>query len=75
MKHPIPLAPGSRSVVLNPDFTLEIPERLLKILIVGLIPRESDLIAVGGTCALVFFNSSPSDPNVQPKLGAAAPDG
>lgn len=39
-KNPIPLAPGSRSVVLNPDCTLEYPEGLLKILIAEPHPKR-----------------------------------
>lgn len=39
-KNPIPLALGSRSVVLNPDCTLESPEGLLKILMAGPHPKR-----------------------------------
>lgn len=74
-KNPIPLAPGSRSVVLNPGCTLGSPEGLLKILMAGPVPRGSALIGLSGTLSLVFFNSSPSDPNEQPKLGTTALDG
>lgn len=74
-KNPVPLAPGSRSVVLNFECTLEYPEGLLETPMAGPIPGESDVIGLSGTLSLVFFNSPLSDPNEQPELGTAALDG
>lgn len=52
IKNPILLAPGSRSVVLNPDCTLESSEGLLKILMAGPHPKR------------VWLNWSRWDPHI-----------